>query len=319
MMRVVAAVLLALVAACDRTPLDERVFEMGLQVERERAGFERKEVEFDGFRLAYLERPADGETVVLLHGFASEKDAWTRFARHMPREYRVIAVDLPGHGESTRRMEDIHDVPYLVARLAQGFDAMGLERFHIAGNSLGGMAAVLYAHDHPERVLTLGLFAAAGVRPSGESEFERMLQRGENPLIVDSREEFDRLMDLVFEERPPMPWPIGEVLERRYAERAAFHEKMWEDIWGRAEVLTGLLPDVSSPTLVVWGDSDRILHPSSLEVFARWLPRAEFEVMLHTGHSPMIERPSRSAAIYVDFLRRSGRESAGSAAARSGP
>jgi pimeloyl-ACP methyl ester carboxylesterase len=146
-----------------------------------------------------------------------------------------------------------------------------------------------------------------------------MLARGENPLIVDTRDEFDLLMELVFEEKPPMPWPVGVVLERRFAERAWFHEKMWDDIWGRAEEVTGLLPDIRVPTLVVWGDADRILDPSSLEVFARWLPRAEFEVMMHTGHSPMIERPSRSATIYVDFLRRSGQGSGGSGDGRSGP
>lgn len=303
-------------AGCTRAPVDEQVFEMGLRVERERAGFDAKWVDIDGYRLAYLERPADGETIVLLHGFASEKDAWTRFARHIPDHYRVIAVDLPGHGDSSRRIDEIHDVPYLVARLAQGLDAMGVGRFHIAGNSLGGMAALLYAHAHPDRVLTLGLFAAAGVDPPDESAFERMLAEGRNPLIVDDRDSFDALMDMVFEEAPLMPWPVGTVLARRFEERAWFHEKMWHDIWSRREEVTGLLPAIPMPTLVLWGDSDRILDPSSVEVFARWLPRAEVAVLLATGHSPMIERPSRSAEVYLGFLdrvRRSGPGSDGSA------
>lgn len=311
--RLIPLAAVAALTACSPGPLDERVFDLGLEFARARAGFELHAVEFDGYRLAYLERPADGETIVLLHGFASEKDAWTRFVRHIPDRYRVISIDLPGHGDSARRTDEIHDVPYLVARLAQGFDAIGLERFHIAGNSLGGMAALLYAHGHPDRVLTLGLFSAAGVDPPRESEFEQMLATGENPLIVESRSDFEALLALVFEDPPPIPWPVGAVLARRFAARAEFHEKMWHDIWSRRAEVTGLLPAVDIPTFVLWGDSDRILDLSSIDVFARGLPQAEFEVMLGTGHSPMVERPADAAALYLDFLvRRSGRESGGS-------
>lgn len=311
-----AAVLLAaiLLAACGQKPADERVFDLGLELARERAGLDRYEVEFDGYRLAYLERPAAGETIVLLHGFASEKDSWTRFVSHIPDQYRVIAIDLPGHGDSMRRTDEVHDVPYLVARLAQGLDEIGVDRFHIAGNSLGGMAAVLYAHANPDRVLTLGLFSAAGVDPPQESPFERMVAAGNNPLIVDSRADFEALLKLVFEEPPLTPWPVGAVLARRFAARAEFHEKMWHDIWSRRAEVTGLLPDIDTPAFVLWGDSDRILDLSSIEVFARGLPQAEFQVMSNTGHSPMVERPGDSAALYLDFLlRRSGRESGGSA------
>lgn len=315
------AVLLAAVflAACGEKPADQRVFELGLELARERAGLEWKEIESDGYRLAYLERAADGDTVVLLHGFASEKDSWTRFVRHLPDHYRVIALDLPGHGESTRRPDEVHDVPYLVMRLADGLDALGVERFHLAGNSLGGMVAVLYAHAHPDRVVTLGLFSAAGVDPPRESPFERMVAAGDNPLIVESRADFDALLELVFVDPPPTPWPVGRVLARRFAARADFHEKMWRDIWSRRALVTGLLPEIAAPAFVLWGDSDRILDLSSIEVFARGLPRAEFHVMPETGHSPMVERPNEAAALYLDFLRRSGRGSGGSAGGLSGP
>lgn len=300
---------LALVAAASGcTALGEAVFDIGLEIERERAGLEAHTVTFDGYELAYLERPADGPTIVLLHGFASEKDAWTRFIRHLPGDYRVIALDLPGHGASSKRAEETYDVPYLVARLAAGFDAMGLERFHIAGNSLGGMVALLYAHEHPDRVVTLGLFDAAGVDPPRESEFERLLAAGDNPLIVDDRADFDRLMALIFEEPPPMPWPVGAVLARRFAERADFHQKIWTDIWERRREITGLLPQVRTPVFVLWGAQDRILDRSSVEVFIEGLPDAEAHVLERTGHSPMIERPARTAALYRDFVaRRDGR------------
>lgn len=305
-MRRVVAPLALLIAVSGCTAFGEAVFDLGVEIERERAGLEAQTVVVDGYELAYLERPADGETIVLLHGFASEKDAWTRFIRYLPDDYRVIAVDLPGHGQSSKRADETYDVPYLVARLADGFDALELGRFHIAGNSLGGMVALLYAHEHPDRVITLGLFDAAGVDPPRESEFERMLAAGENPLIVDDRADFDRLMALVFEEPPPMPWPVGMVLARRFAERADFHEKIWADIWERRRAVTGLLPAIRPPVFVLWGAQDRILDLSSVEVFADGLPDSEVHVLERTGHSPMIERPARTATLYRDFVERRG-------------
>ncbi len=303
MKRITVVILAALVlGGC--TAIGEAIFEAGVAIERERAGLDAKTVEFDGFRLAYLERPGDGETIVLLHGFASEKDVWLRFIRYIPDDYRVIALDMPGHGKSSKRHDEIHDVPYMTARLAEGFDAIGLERFHLAGNSLGGMVALLYAHDHPGRVLSLGLFDAAGVDPPRESEFERLLAAGQNPLIVDDRKDFDELMALVFEEPPPMPWPIGMVLTERAKRTAAFNRKMWEDLWSRREEITGLLPTLEPPVFVVWGAQDRILDPSSVEVFAEALPDAEVHVLDATGHSPMIERPARTAALYLGFIKR---------------
>lgn len=301
---VVPLALLIAVSGC--MPIGEAVFDLGVTIERERAGFERRTVEFDGYRIVYLERPAEGETIVLLHGFASEKDVWLQFTRYLPDEYRVIAVDMPGHGESSKRVDETYDVPYLVARFAEGIDEMGIGRFHLAGNSLGGMVALLYAHEHPDRVITLGLFDAAGVDPPRESEFERMLAAGKNPLIVDDREDFDALMALVFEEPPPMPWPVRMVLTHRISERADFHEKVWTDIWSRRRAVTGLLSSIQLPVFVLWGADDRILDSSSAEVFAAGLPDAEVHVLERTGHSPMIERPARTAALYRDFVIRRG-------------
>ncbi len=309
-MRVLLLLLVIGLTGCAQT--GERIFELGLRIERERAGVAARVVETDGYQLAYLERPGEGDTLVLLHGFASEKDAWIRFIRFIPKEYRVLAFDLPGHGGSSKRANETYDVDYIVARLAEALDSAGETRFHIAGNSLGGMVALLYAHQNPDRVVSLGLFDAAGVDPPQVSVFERMLEEGENPLIVDSREDFDRLMALVFEDPPLMPWPVGMVLTQRYIERAAFHEKMWQDIWTRRREVTGLLTQVDLPVFILWGEEDRILDPSSVEVFVRRLPRAEVHMMMETGHSPMIERPWRSAGLYRDFVRRSGQGSNGS-------
>lgn len=292
----------AVLAGCQS--LEERIYAFGLEVGRSRVGLELKHVEFDDYRLYYLERAGDGETVVLLHGFASEKDAWLRFIGYMPGDHRILAFDLPGHGDSTRREDHVYDVPYMAEQLARGLDGIGVERVHIAGNSLGGAVALVYTWMHPERVHTLGLIDAAGVDTPAQSEFERLLAAGDNPLIVESEDEFARLMDLVFQHPPPMPWPVGAVLLRRFIERSDFHQKMWDDIWTRRREITGLLTEIGPEVIVIWGEADRILDPSSAATFARYLRSAEVYMLRDTGHSPMIERPRHTATLYRDFLAR---------------
>lgn len=302
MRKAVVVLLASALAACQ--PLENRIYAFGLDVERHRAGFELKSVDFGDYRLSYLERPGDGATVVLLHGFASEKDAWLRFVRYMPDDHRILAFDLPGHGDSTRRPIDVYDVPYMTAQIARALDELGIERAHVAGNSLGGAVALVYTLTHPGRVSTLGLFDAAGVDTPATSEFERLLETGDNPLIVESEADFDRLMRLVFEHPPPTPWPVEQVLLRRFVERSDFHEKMWADIWTRRREITGLLGQVEQSVIIIWGEADRILDPSGAAVFARHLRSAEVYLLQDTGHSPMIERPRRTAALYHDFLSR---------------
>lgn len=279
--------------------IENSVFNAGLKVMRNRSGVEPGMLEHG---TAYLERSAGHETVVLLHGFASEKDTWLRFVRHLPKEYRVIALDLPGHGESARRYDRSYDVDSMAARVALALDELAPERFHLVGNSLGGMVAMIYALNHPQRVNSLGLFDAAGVYPESPSDFQELLEQGENPLLVSSADEFDRLVDLVFVDRPAVPWPVRPVLIRRMRDGVAFHRKMWGDIWSARRNLAPELSQIHAPVFLLWGDGDRILDVSSVRVFERYLPRVSTVIMEDCGHSPMVERPKEAAAHYARFL-----------------
>lgn len=312
--RSASAALLAGAALTGCASVEDALFDAAVAVERQRAGLDARRITVDGREYAYLERAGDGDTLVLLHGFASQKDVWIRFVRHLPDDYRVIVPDLPGHGDSARDPGAVHDAPFLAAGVGRVLDALGVERYHLAGNSLGGMVAVLLAHRRGAQVRTLVLIDAAGVQPPRQSEFERLIAAGDNPLIVDSRAELARMVELVFVEPPPMPWPAARVLTRRFAARKPFTEKLWRDIWGRRELVTPLLPGIAAPTLVVWGEQDRILDVSSVAVFEAGLPDAEVVRLARTGHSPMLERPRDTARLVADFLlTRSGRGSGGSA------
>lgn len=298
--RLALAVLTAgLITGC--AGFQDRLFGAGLLVERWRSGMvERRSGTGE---TVYLERPGEGETVVLLHGFAANKDVWLQFTRHLPQSYRVIAIDLPGHGDSAKGLAEHYGAARLTEHFAHTVNELGLKRFHLAGSSLGGLISTYYALDHPDRVLTLGLFAPAGVYPPTPSELQHLLEQGDNPLLVDSRQDFDRLLDFLFVETPFMPWPVRPVLAREFVARSVVNRKIWTDLVSEFEDLRSLLPGLRMPTLIVWGEGDRVLHASSIEVYREFVPQLRTVVMSGTGHTPMTEHPRRTAIHYRRFLR----------------
>jgi abhydrolase domain-containing protein 6 len=232
--------------------IEKPFFNMGLGFEHYRSGLAYKTVKVDEQDVAYLEREGEGDTIVLLHGFTGEKDNWIYFVRYIPEPYRVLAIDMPGHGDNDLDMDQVYTVKYFTDRVTRTFDALGLDRFHLVGNSFGGLVSIHYALNHPEKVITLGLFDSAGVFSPTPSELQGMLDKGDNPFFVTSREEFDRLMDLCFYEQPYFPWPATAVFSRKYIQRRELYQKMWNDFYPtlKEKDLRDRLPEVKMPTFV---------------------------------------------------------------------
>jgi pimeloyl-ACP methyl ester carboxylesterase len=223
--------------------------------------------------------------------------------RRLPGEYRVIAIDLPGHGSSTRDAQTTYTIEFIAQGFAAAAEELGLERFHLAGNSMGGYVGVLYSAHNPGKVLTLCLIDPAGAASPVPSDLQLAVERGENPLVPKSRDDFDILLSYGFHNRPFIPWPIADVLADRYVERSVFNEKMWTDIHRHWEDISRYLGALDMPVLLVWGDRDRILHVSSVSVYRRHIPHLETVILEECGHLPMLELPKVTAHRYVSFLK----------------
>jgi abhydrolase domain-containing protein 6 len=284
--------------------VENKLFNLALSIERQRSDLTLKTLRLDQQNIAYLEREGPGETIVLLHGFAANKDTWLRFVRYLPRQYRVLAIDLAGHGDRLQALETKtpFDAGYLAADFSRIIDRLSLGHFHLAGNSLGGYVATFFAREHPQKLITLGLFASAGVWSPKPSDLQRALEKGDNPLLVDSPQGFDQLLDLVFYEKPWMPWPVRSILERELIKKHAFYKKVWDDIWSSRKDVAPFLPEIKIPVFVLWGDKDRILDPSSVAVYREYLPDVQTRIVENCGHGLIIEKPEEAAEAYTDFL-----------------
>ena len=298
------ALSLLLVLACLMAIFPEDTTRLMFAAERNRAGLELKSAVVDGETWPYLEGGSpDAPVLLLLHGFGGDKDNWTRFSRTLVEDYRVIAPDLPGFGDSARHADWDYSLPAPRDRLEAFVAALELSPLHIGGNSMGGHLSALYTHAHPEQVLSLALLNNGGIDSPQPSEMFLAVGRGENPLVLSSPDDFDRLLAFASHKRPFVPWPAKGVMAKKIFEQAEFNRYIFQALRDERYVpLEPLLGDIEQPVLIIWGEFDRVLDVSSIDVMEPLLPQAQVIVMQDTGHLPMLERPADTAALYLEFL-----------------
>jgi abhydrolase domain-containing protein 6 len=300
-----AVVLFAISVLAGCAQFERKLFDFGLSVERQRSHLVLKTLRLDQENIAYLERKGAGETIVLLHGFAANKDTWLRFVRYLPEQYRILLIDLAGHGDRSQapEAESSFNIEYMVTDFSRIINQLGGDHFHLAGNSLGGYVATFYARENPHKLITLGLFASAGVWPPKTNDFQLALEKGKNPLLVDSPQGFDDLMNLVFYKRPWMPWPVRPVIQRELIKKHDFYKRMWNDIWRSREDVAPFLPQIKIPVFLLWGGQDRILDVSSVAVYQHYLPDVQTRIIEKCGHGLIVEKAEEAANAYTKFLR----------------
>lgn len=271
-------------------------------LERWRARLSCKRVRLaDGTEMPYLDG-GQGEVLLLVHGFGGDKDNFTRIAGLLTRHYRVIVPDLPGFGEATRDPQARYTIVDQVERLRAFAATLGLNRFHLGGNSMGGFIATEYAARHAPQVASLWLLDPAGTAIAQDTP---MLQRyrasGNIPLLLRSTDEIGALLKAIASRPPLLPPSVKTVLARRGVADHALHLRILEQVANASPTLEARLPHIGTPTLVVWGAEDKVLNPQAAAYLQQQLPHCRAIVMDGIGHVPMMEAPKAAAVDYLHF------------------
>lgn len=299
-LRVTALALSLLFAGC----ASQGTLDSFYSLERTLAGVSQKSLQVGDHNWVYAEK-GEGEPVLLLHGFAASKEVWMRMVADMPRGYRYIMPDLPGFGRSSYVPDANYDIPSQVPRLEAFASALGLSRFHLLGNSMGGNLAASYAATYPQRVVTLGLFAPSGVTQPNPSPYTRAyLENGNPKLIARSRDDYRQIFNDAFVEPPYAPDFLLNSLADAQVARRAEYLRMYQQFWGQRKPLEPVLPSLVMPSLLLWGDQDKILDVSAAQVFKQGLPNVETVIWPNVGHAPMLEKTADSARLYAGFIAR---------------
>ena len=283
-------------------PEDTAGFLLGL--ERSRAGLTYDTLSINGEPWYFLDGgPEDGDVLLLLHGFGGDKDNWMRFARTLTADYRVVVPDLPGFGETNRHWDWDYSAAEQARRVHAFVETMGLDEFHLAGHSMGGHIAGLYAHAYPERVSSLAFITTAGVTNPEQSYVAVRAAEGEMILIPRTRDEFRRLIEVASYEPPFIPWPVGNVVADESISRADFKQYVFDSLRSSsADTLDPVLPDLDMPVFVLWGRHDRLIDVSTVDVMKKLRPEATYVILEESGHLPILEEPDLAAGHYRSFL-----------------
>ncbi|MFE7439643.1 alpha/beta fold hydrolase [Streptomyces chartreusis] len=251
-------------------------------------------------------RAGSGPDLILLHGTGGHLEAYARDMVGLAADFRVTAFDMVGHGWS-----DLPDMPYtidvLTEHLIAVMDALGIQRGHLSGESLGGWVAAWTAAYQPERVDRLVLNTPGNIanKPEVMSRLrESTMAAVENPddATVRRRVEFlfhhkelvtDELVNLrrAVYSRPGFARAITNTLVLQDPEIR--RDYAWEPTWvGR----------ITAPTLLLWTDHDPTGGLDEAETLLSWLPNARLHVIADAGHWPQWEKRTEFLSAHHDFL-----------------
>ncbi|MBP7079787.1 MAG: alpha/beta fold hydrolase [Rhodocyclaceae bacterium] len=282
----------------------EQMAAWALKTERRRSGMRLNSLKIRGFTIPYLEAGA-GEPLLLVHGFGADKDNFTRIARHLKNDFRVICIDLPGFGEATRDIGVLYGIDEQVARLHAIILQLDLNQVHLGGNSMGGFIVAQFAATYPEMVKSVWLIDPAGTFAAHQSEMlKAYVAKGKIPLLVEREEDFPTLIDAVMSKPPYFPQGLRTVMARRAVNDLQLHRQILHQISHTPQYLEQRYSNLETPALIVWGTEDKVLNPLGAETLRRLFLNSEVKLMSGIGHLPMLEAPELAAADFLNFQKR---------------
>ncbi|MEB0045875.1 MULTISPECIES: alpha/beta fold hydrolase [unclassified Pseudomonas] len=240
-------------------------------------------------------------SVLMLHGYSADKNIWLRFARHFVSDYRVIIPDLAGHGETGFKAGGGYDIALQSKRMIQLLDVCGVEKVHVIGNSMGGYIAAWLAATYPDRVASVTLIDPAGVTAPELSDLAQQLNKGHNPFLIHSKEEFRHFYAMTMANPPWVPGVVLDAVAQRYEQRREALAEIFTDFHA-SPPMEPKLADIRCPALLLWGRKDRLIDVSSVSVWSKGIADLRVEIWDHIGHMPMVEQPVRAARLCQAFL-----------------
>mgnify|MGYP000633635530 CR=1 FL=1 len=262
------------------------------------AGASAKVVEVDGYKIPYYEGGnAKGPVFVLIHGFGDSKISFLQAAKWLVSEYRVILPEVPGFGETQRDPKRNYSIRSQVKMFDKFFNKLGLKRFHIGGNSMGGHISAAYALAHPKKVLSLHLLNAAGLKTRAKIPYKP----AKKP--IKTGKDFDEFMSKIFYKKPHVPRPFKSYFIARAAKNFHWNNRITKDIReGKDYILNKRIHKLTMPTQVIWGDTDKLVHISIGKRYHTSIKGSRWVLMKKCGHSPQYERPEETAGLLRRFL-----------------
>ncbi len=254
-----------------------------------------------GIPVHILDYKKGDKTLILLHGYLETMYIWSDFADLMAEHYRVITIDLPGHGLSGSA--EVNSMDFDAGAVKGVLDKCGVSKAYIGGHSLGGYVTLACCRLFPE-------------------VFEKAILFNSNPYSDPPEKSCDREREIKIIEAGKLAALVSSSLPKMYKESnlRRLDEKIRETIeisethdpQGIVASLRGMqqrpdsqqfLSETSIPFMFIGGDSDTILPLDKVKEMQTEFPKVKYTIIPETGHNSFVEDPASTAQAVIDFLR----------------
>jgi pimeloyl-ACP methyl ester carboxylesterase len=251
-------------------------------------------VRLSDFEMHYTERGQGDEVLVFVAGFISTQRWWRPVLERLPGNVRAYALDMRAAGRS-QQVERGHTLARYAADVHELVEAMGVQRFTLVGHSMGGGIAMQYALEHQDRLRALMLVSPL-------APFGMRIDQATTEWLLSLQGQAEALRQVLAAGHgvPPDAEDLAELVSDAAAWGPAIYRGAMDDM-ARFDV-SARLPDLVVPTLVTWGDRDKVVPFSGVrEVFTR-IPGCGLEIWHGVGHHLARERPDAFVELLARFV-----------------
>ena len=256
--------------------------------------------EVGGFRVRYADRGFGDSVVLLLHGFGGDLDNWMFNLDSLAEKHRLLALDLPGHGQSVKTNVD-PSLSGMATFVRKFLDVLSVSSLHVVGHSMGGAIAMQLASDSPETVKSLGLICSAGLGPDINSDYLRGF------VEAQSQQELKLVLQQLFADESLVNLQlVNDLLNYKRMDGVEATLKALSETLisaGEQTFLTDNIVASGIPVLVIWGKQDRIIPVSHAQNYsAAGGSCVEVEIFDSAGHMVQMEKAYDVNRRLLNFL-----------------
>ena len=247
-------------------------------------------------------------TLLLIHGIGANRDSWNQIARALSLDYHLIIPDLPGSGDT--KVTDNFDLSLqnLTDQLRRFVEASHIQnQLHLAGHSVGGSIALMYASQYHYDTKSLFILGAGGILKNNQTNYLN------NPiylkqLLIQQPGDLDFVSRKVMYNPPFVPSIIKKQYEQHLIKNAQHTARLINQLTDMNKQYSlssfkEMLGHITAPTLILWGKQDQIVNVEIAQELKNSIKNAQQPIILnHVGHIPMLEAPERVSQSYVAFL-----------------
>ena len=275
---------------------------VGAQTVSGTCNVEVKTIPIGGGAVEYL-KVGKGAPILLLHGLFAQKEQWSELACYLSAAgYLVVAPDLPGYGKSAPFPIVDYKLENQVRLLHEFTNALNIQKLDLAGSSMGGAIASMYARAYPMQVRSLAFIGSPLGISGWSTQVKSALYQGINPFIPISADQLNLENQLLFYKPPVVPESLQQSLIADYQKSNRHYQQVW-DIVNLYLYEIEKNPPSPIPALIMWGKQDGIFDVVDIQRLRQKYPKNRYLVVYEAGHLLMLETPKEVATNYIEFLK----------------